>query len=117
MTVEEYVEAMRQAALLSEADDIAVGIRHLTVVTGEVETIADSAAIEALMAAARRADPNARLNRCCQGNDYLTFYIEPVGNQQRAPGAADAFVDQLATLADDLNPGFWHVTRSPYYPF
>ena len=115
MTAEQYVEAMRQAALLSEADELTRGIRHLTV-TGEHETADDRALIQQLTEAAQRGHANAHLMMCCQGNDYVTFYIEPAGRQQ-APGAADVFVDQLAALAEDLNPGCWRISRSPHYPF
>jgi hypothetical protein len=34
---------------------------------------------------------------------------------QDAPSAADDFVESLAALAEQLNPGGWRVTRSPHY--
>ena len=49
---------------------------------------------------------------CAQGHliwpSPITFFIEG--------SAADQFVDELAALAEALNPGFWRITRSPH-PF
>jgi hypothetical protein len=111
---EAFFEAQQQAALLSEAIDLALGIRHLTIVTGDVETAEDAALVEQLSAAARRGHAKARMRTCRAGNDYLTFYVEPVAGQD-APSAADDFVESLAALAEHLNPGSWRITRSPHY--
>lgn len=111
---EAYFEAQQQAALLSEAIDLALGIRHLTITTGDIQTAADAALIEQLSAAARRGHPKARLKTCRSGNGYMTFYLEPIAGQG-APSAADDFVESLAALAEQLNPSGWRITRSPYY--
>jgi hypothetical protein len=111
---EAYFEAQQHAALLSEAIDLALGIRHLTIITGDVETAAGVALIEQLSAAARRGHPKARLKTCRSGDGYIAFYLEPIEGQH-APSAADDFVESLAALAEQLNPTGWRITRSPYY--
>jgi hypothetical protein len=49
---EAYLAQLRQAALIAEAQDLARGVRHLSVVTGELETGDDVARIDQLTAAA-----------------------------------------------------------------
>lgn len=104
---ESYWEAQKQAALLSEAIDLALGIRHLTVVTG-----GHNGQVAQLLAAAQQGHHQAHMKMCHRGGDYVTFYLEPA-EQAETPGAADEFVEDLATLAGTLNPGDWRILRSP----
>jgi hypothetical protein len=101
-----YLAQLREAALVAEAEDLAVGIRHLSVVTGDLESDADVRRLQQLTAAAVRGREGARLARSCGGNDYVTFYIQ-------GP-AADQFVNDLAVAAETLNPGWWRVKHSPH---
>lgn len=103
-----YLAKLRDAELVAEAEDLADGVRHLSVVTGDLESHDDVERIEQLTAAAWRGRDGARLVRSRGGNDYLTFYIEGL--------AADQFVTDLADLAQSLNPGWWRIIRSPH-PF
>ena len=105
---EAYLAQLRQAALIAEAEDLAHGVRHLSVVTGELETADDVTRIEQLTAAAWRGRDGARMRTSRGGSDYVTLFIEGA--------AADQFVDELAALAEALNPGWWRMTRSPH-PF
>ncbi|MEY8019116.1 hypothetical protein [Mycobacterium servetii] len=106
--VEAYLAQARQAALVDEAEDLAAGIRHLSVVTGDLESDDDVRRLEQLDAAARCGRDGARLTRSRGGNDYVTYYI--------AGPAADQFVEDLAERAKTLNPGWWRITQSPH-PF
>lgn len=103
-----YLAKMRQAALVAEAEELAAGVRHLSVVTGELETGEDVDRLEQLTAAAWRGRDGARTVRCRGGSDYVTFHIEG--------RTADEFVDELAALAASLNPGWWRATPSAH-PF
>jgi hypothetical protein len=105
---EAYLAQLRQAALIAEAEDLARGVRHLSVVTGELETGDDVARIEQLTAAAWQGRDGARMRTYRGGGDYVTFFIAGV--------AADQFVEELAALAEALNPGWWRITGSPH-PF
>lgn len=102
---EAYLVQLREAALVAEAEDLAGGIRHLSVVTGDLESDGDVRRLEQLGTAARRGRDGARLARSSGGNDYVTYYIE-------GP-AADQFVTDLAVLAEGLNPGWWRIIHSP----
>ena len=113
---EAYLKSQLEAALVQEADNLACGIRHLTVVTGQLERPHDIALVEKLTAAAQRGDTDTRMRTYYTGNDHLTFEIEPVRGLDAPVGAADDFVDFLAALAASLNPGGWRITDSHHYP-
>ena len=84
-------------ALIGEAEDLARGIRHLSVVTGEFETADDVQRVEQLTAVAWGGCDDARMTHSRGGNDYVTSFIE-------GP-AADAFVDDFVALAESSTPG------------
>lgn len=100
------LEQLAVASLLAEAEDLTRGVRYLSVATGDPETDDDLARINALTAAAWTPAPQAATTSIRGGNDYLTIRVE-------GP-AADTFVEHLAALAEQLNPGFWRVHRSPH---
>ncbi|MEX7472193.1 hypothetical protein AB4Z39_21045 [Mycobacterium adipatum] len=102
------LEQLAVASLLSEAEDLTRGVRHLSIATGDPESDDDLARINALTTAARTDRNDAATKAIRGGNDYLTIRIEGVG--------AEAFVEDLATLAHRLNPGHWRISRSPH-PF
>jgi hypothetical protein len=102
---EAYLVQLRQAALVAEAEELASGVRHLSVVTGELETAEDADRLEQLTSVAHQGRDGARVSRSRAGNDYVTFFIE-------GP-AAEQFADKLATLAGMLNPGWWRINHSP----
>ncbi|EHB48761.1 HNH endonuclease [Mycolicibacterium rhodesiae JS60] len=102
------LEQLARDALLAEAEDLARGVRHVSVATGDPETDHDVALVNAFTNAVWSARGDTRATSIRGGNDYMTVRIE-------GPDAA-AFVDELAALAEDLNPGFWRITRSPH-PF
>ncbi|OCB23525.1 MULTISPECIES: hypothetical protein [Mycobacterium] len=102
--VEAYLEQLRQAELVAEAEDAAHGKRHLSVVTGDLETSDDVARVEQLTATAWAGRDGAHMTASRGGSDYVTLVIE-------GPCAAQ-FVDELAALAEELNPGFWRISRS-----
>lgn len=102
--VEAYLAQLRQAALVAEAEDLATGIRHISIATGELESDDDVRRLEQLAAAAACGREGAGLARFGGGNDYVTFYIEGLD--------ADQFVEDLALLAETLNPGWWRISRS-----
>lgn len=105
---EAFLAQMRGAALVAEAEELAAGVRHLSVVTGQLESAEDVDRLDQLTAAAWRGRSGARTIRCRGGSDYVTFHIDG--------SAADEFVDELAALAATLNPGWWHTTPSAH-PF
>lgn len=100
------LEQLAVASLLAEAEDLTHGVRYLSVATGDPETDDELARINALTAAAWTPAPDAATTSIRGGNDYLTIRVE-------GP-AADSFVEDLATIAHRLDPGFWRVTRSPH---
>lgn len=102
--VEVYLEQLRLAELVAEAEDAAHGKRHLSVVTGDLETGDDVARIEQLTATAWAGREGAQMTSSRGGSDYVALVIE-------GPSAAQ-FVDELAALAEELNPGFWRISRS-----
>ena len=59
---EAYLAQLRQAALIAEAEDLACGVRHLSVATGELETADDVDRVEQLTAAAWRGRDGARIS-------------------------------------------------------
>ncbi|ORX21141.1 hypothetical protein [Mycobacterium xenopi] len=105
---EAFLSKLRQAALIAEAEDLAHGVRHLTVVTGDLETADDVARLDRLTAAAWQGREGARMITYRGGNDYVIFFIDGA--------AAELFVDDLAALAETLDPGWWRIVRSPH-PF
>jgi hypothetical protein len=61
---EAFLAQLRQVALIGEAEDLARGVRHLSVVTGDFETADDVARVEELTAAgagARHDQPPGRI--------------------------------------------------------
>lgn len=102
------LERLAVASLVAEAEDLTRGVRYLSVATGDPETDDDLARINTLTAAAWTPRPNAATTSIRGGNDYLTIRVE--GSD------AEAFVDDLAELAQTINPGFWRITRS-LHPF
>lgn len=102
------LERLAAASLLAEAEDLTRGVRYLSIATGDPETDDDLARINTLTGAAWAPRPDAATTSIRGGNDYLTIRIE--GHD------AEAFVDDLAELAQTINPGFWRITRSPH-PF
>ncbi|GAB4973416.1 MULTISPECIES: hypothetical protein [Mycobacterium] len=105
---EAFLAEIQHAALVAEAEDLAAGMRHLSVVTGDLESEDDVRRLEQLTTAAWRGRDGARLTRSGGGNDYVTFYVD-------GP-TADRFVEDLARLAETLNPGWWRIIDSPH-PF
>lgn len=106
--VEAFLRQLGQASLVAEAEDLAQGRRHLSVATGDLETADDVARVEQLTSRAWQGRDGARVSASRGGNDYVTLVID-------GP-SAEQFVDELAALAESLNPGFWRITRSPH-PF
>jgi hypothetical protein len=102
------LEQLAATALVAEAEDLTRGVRYLSVATGDPETDDELARINTLTDTAWIPQPDAATTSIRGGNDYLTIRIE-------GPGA-DAFVEQLAALAQRLNPGFWRISHSPH-PF
>lgn len=85
------LEQLAVASLLSEAEDLTGGVRHLSIATGDPESDDDLARINALTTAARTDRTDAATKAIRGGNDYLTIRIEGAG--------AETFVEDLATLA------------------
>lgn len=98
------LERLRSAALITEAEEAAHGVRYLTVATGDTETAEDLERLQQLTAAAWRGRAGARTTQAGGGSDHLTFRVE-------GP-TADGLVEELAALARQLDPGWWQVRRS-----
>jgi hypothetical protein len=102
------LEQLARSSLIAEAEDLARGVRHLSIATGDPETDDDVARINQLTNAAWEGRDTTKATSIRGGNDYMTVRVE-------GP-AADAVVDELALLAQALDPGWWRVTKSPH-PF
>ena len=101
---EAFLARQQEATLIAEAEDLTHGVRHLSILTGQLETSEDVDRVEQLTAAAWRGRDGARVKRSIGGSDYLTFVIDG--------DAAEQFVDELADLAAILNPGYWRIART-----
>jgi hypothetical protein len=102
----EPIELLRRQAaraVLAEAEDAAQGWRAVTIAHGDIDSAAESAAVEGIVRHARSLRPNIVVRGGC---DYLTILIPP-------PDADDvaAHVAELAR-ADAVGYWWWHVALS-----
>lgn len=102
--VEALLQQLRADALISEAQALAHGIRHLSIAHGQPETDEEMSRLQTFTERAWAITGDAHTPSMRGGNDYLTVTVH-------GEGAADA-VNELQALAEALNPGWWRITQS-----
>lgn len=93
------------ALIVWEAEEIAVGRRHLTIVHGEPTDIAASVHLDAFYDTARAIADQAQWSRLAGGIEYLTVTL--AGTER------DRIHQQLAEMAHQASPG-WRVLDAPF---
>jgi len=100
-----FLELCEQRRLLAEAEESAVGYRHLTIVHGDLESPEDVERFNTLHEVFWN-HPAGSNRRTQGGNDYSTFVV--------GPPDADQVIEAVATLAHQLDPGWWQITPSTH---
>lgn len=90
--------------LVAEAQDAAHGIHWVTIEHGDPETDDDIALLRQLHDLAWSAPSDEATVSTRGGNDYWSVRV--------GGPAAVRLIDQIATLANQLNPGWWHIRRT-----
>lgn len=101
---EALLQQLRADALVSEAQALAHGIRHLSIAHGQPETDDEMARLQTFSEHAWAITGDATTKSVRGGNDYMIVTVH-------GEGAAGA-VDELQALAGALNPGWWRITQS-----
>lgn len=101
---EALLKHLAQDPVVTEAEAAVHGILYLTVVTGHPESSDEAERVKTLCDTAWAGRKGARTQAIAGGGDYRTIRI--------AGAAAAEFLEELATLAAKLNPGWWQIRRS-----
>ncbi|MFZ6003059.1 MAG: hypothetical protein ACOYXM_03930 [Actinomycetota bacterium] len=104
-------DALRRADLVEsliivEAEELALGRRHLTIVHGGPATLADSDALDAFYDAVFAIAGMAEWSRVRGNEDHVTVTV--------AGPHADELLLDVAEIAHRANPGGWHVIERPF---
>lgn len=94
--------------LLSEAEEIAHGHRHLTIVHGCPDDLTESCHLDTFYEALRSLAAEAGWVRVRGTVNYVTVTVRGVDADQR--------IDTFMTAAHAANPGAWVITLSAYPP-
>jgi hypothetical protein len=101
---EAFLQQLRDDALVTEAQALAHGVRHLSLVHGQPETDDQMSRLQSVADRAWAIAGDARTTSLRGGNDYLTITVDGDG--------AAAAVDELQAFAETINPGWWRITQS-----
>jgi hypothetical protein len=97
---------LEDSLVVCEAEEIALGRRHLTVVHGDPHDVAQSRALDRLYDDVSAIAATAEWSRVRGGVDHVTVTV--------GGGAADSIVVHISAAAAKMNPGSWNVAESPY---
>jgi len=99
-------QELAESLVICEAEELALGRRHLTVLHGDPATLADSCHLTEFYDTIRGIASAAEWTRARGTADYVTVTI----------GGPDAerLISLAAAAAERANPGWWRVTESPY---
>ncbi len=95
-----------EAFVVCEAEELAAGRRHLTIVHGDPDTLADSRRLTAFYDVLGSLASAAEWARVRGSAEHVTVTI----------GGPDAeqMISLVATAAARADPGWWRITESPY---
>jgi hypothetical protein len=95
---------LRAELALAEAEEVARGGRHLSVVHGELSTVADAEHVAAFYDVVREMASRVEWSRLRGIEGHIIIAV--------AGDSADECVSRLANVAESMNPGHWRITRS-----
>lgn len=104
-------DAFRRADLIEsliivEAEELALGRRHLTIVHGQPRTLVDSGTLDEFYDAVFEIAGTAEWSRVRGTADYVTVAV--------AGPHADELLLDIAEIAHRANPGGWQVIERPF---
>ena len=92
--------------VVCEAEELARGRRHLTIVHGDPDNVADSRHLTAFYEALGALASAAEWARVRGSVDYVTVTV--------AGPDAERLMSVVATAAERADPGWWRITHDPY---
>jgi len=95
-----------EALVVCEAEELALGRRHLTIVHGDPVNVADSRHLTAFYDVLGSLASAAEWARVRGSAEYVTVTI--------AGPDAERMISLVATAAARADPGWWRITESPY---
>ena len=104
-------DAFRRADLIEsliivEAEELALGRRHLTIVHGQPRTLVDSESLDEFYDAVFEIAGTAEWSRVRGTEDHVTVAV--------AGPHADELLLDIAEIAHRANPGGWQVIERPF---
>ncbi len=95
-----------ESLIIVEAEELALGRRHLTIVHGRPATVADSEALDEFYDAVLEIAGAAEWSRVRGTEDHVTVTV--------AGPLADELLLDVAEIAHRANPGGWQVIERPF---
>jgi hypothetical protein len=95
---------LRADLALAEAEEVARGGRHLSVVHGDPSTVEEAQHVAEFYDVVREMASRVEWSRLRGAEDHVIVAV--------AGDSADECVTRLANIATSMNPGFWRITRS-----
>lgn len=95
-----------ESLVICEAEDLAIGRRHLTVVHGDPDCLVDSRDLTAFYDTLARLVAVADWCRVRGAPGYVTVTVS--GRD------AERMISVLVAAAERASPGWWTITESPY---
>lgn len=95
-----------ESLVICEAEELVLGRRHVTIVHGEPDHLADSVHLTEFYDTIAGLASAADWTRVRGTSDYVTATF--------AGSNAERMVSLVATAAERANPGWWRITESPY---
>ena len=99
---------LEASLVVCEAEEIAVGRRHLTIVHGVPGDLEESRQLDLFYDVVSEISSGAQWARVRGGDDYVSVTI--------GGAEADHVLSSITALALRANPGWWTVSESPYPP-
>lgn len=97
---------LAESLLICEAEELMLGRRHVTVVHGDPDDLADSIHLTEFYDTVACLASTAEWSRARGSCDYVTVTF--------AGADADRMISLVVTAAVRANPGWWTVTERPY---
>lgn len=95
-----------ESLVICEAEELVLGRRHVTVVHGDPDVLADSVHLTEFYDTIAGLASAADWTRVRGTNHYVTVTF--------AGSNAEQMVSLVATAAERANPGWWKISESPY---
>lgn len=97
---------LAESLVVCEAEELVLGWRHVTIVHGDPDHLADSRHLTEFYDTVAGLASAADWTRVRGTSDYVTVTF--------AGSNAERMISLVATAAERANPGWWKVTESPY---